>query len=329
MTAAPIVHGGGVAAAAAVYGGAPETWLDLSTGLNPCPPSLPDIPHHVWHRLPDADLLDKAQTRARGYYQSPVQPLAVPGTQAVIQLLPRLVPKGQRVAILGPTYGEYERSFRAYGVDVDVLDTLDGIRADHGMVVLVNPNNPTGRIIPKADVAALYKKLSGWNTKLVIDEAFADTMPDVSSVQLVTRESGPLVLRSFGKFFGLAGVRLGFAIGPDALLHTINDWLGPWAVSGPALHCAAALMSKNTAAIRTVIEERRAALENTLAHAGLQIAGGTPLFALVDHSDANALHDHLCRRHILVRKFDYAPRWLRFGLPPNSQADQRLAEALA
>ena len=138
-----------------------------------------------------------------------------------------------------------------------------------------------------------------------------------------------LVLRSFGKFFGLAGLRLGFVIAEAQVQAQIDAWLGPWAVSGPALAVAASAMAGGTMDLHRRINERKAALTAVLQAAGLTIAGGTALFALVADIQATALHDHLCRHHILVRKFDYDPSWLRFGLAPDAASDARLAAALS
>lgn len=325
----PIVHGGGIAAAAAVHGGTPDGWLDLSTGINPNPASLPDLATSIWNRLPDRDLFDAARSAAQAYYRSAAAlPLPVPGTQSAIQLLPRLVSPGKRVAIVSPTYGEYERAFRAAGLQVDRVASPDLIGPDHGLSVIVNPNNPDGRSHDRGTIAALSERISAAGGWLVVDEAFADMAPDISAAGLAGVRGGLLVLRSFGKFFGLAGLRLGFLIADAAALERFEHWLGPWAVSGPALAIAAHLMAGDTEAIRRSIEARKAALDQILLANGLAIAGGTGLFSLVEHPDAAALHHHLCASHILVRKFDYNPRWLRFGLPPGQDGDRRLSKAL-
>lgn len=323
-----IVHGGGIAAAARLYGGRPEDWLDLSTGINPCPPELPEIPARAWHRLPDRELEAAAREAARGVYQSGERlPLPVPGTQSAIQLLPRLADPARRVAIVAPTYGEYARAFQLAGFAVDAVTSLAEIDARHGLAVVVNPNNPTGRTFLSEDLAALAVRLQltgGW---LVVDEAFGDIDPQASLAGRT--EANLIVLRSFGKFFGMAGIRLGFVIADDSVTTRFADWLGPWAVSGPALSIAAALFAADRQLISDRIAERCVALQRILLDAGLQIAGGAGLFVLVEDPDAAALHAHLCAAHILTRRFDYAPTWLRFGLVPDDKGDARLATALA
>ena len=330
MSAAPIVHGGGITEAALQFGGAPSDWLDLSTGINPNPVALPDIPQSAWHRLPDRHRFDAASEAARDYYGSgAVPPLAVPGTQSVIQLLPRLLTRGRRAAILGPTYGEYGRVLRAAGHAVDELTDLDTVSDGHGVVIVVNPNNPTGRVIAPDALEALAEKVARQGGYLLVDEAFGDTSPDTSVASLVERHERLIVFRSFGKFFGLAGLRLGFVVASENIRASFREWLGPWAVSGPALVIAADLMARDTGAIRADIAQRKRGLDAVLRNAGLAISGGTPLFTLVAHPRAVDLHTALCRRQVLTRRFDYAPTWLRIGLAPDGAADARLADALA
>lgn len=325
-----IVHGGGVGAAAALYGGRPEDWLDLSTGLNPCPPTLPAIPDRVWHRLPDQDLLNETRHAARAFYgTSDILPLPVPGTQSVIQLLPKLADRERHAAILSPTYGEYGRVLSGNGFAVDAVATLHDVDPGCGLAVVVNPNNPTGRLHAPHELLDLADRLAGQGGFLVVDEAFGDCTPETSLAGAVSTRPNLIVFRSFGKFFGLAGLRLGFVIAQDNILQRFADWLGPWAVSGPALSVATDLLSADPQPLRRIIAERRAGLGQVLDRAGLNVDGGTSLFALVNDPRAAELHTHLCRAHILTRKFDYAPTWLRFGLSPDPASDQRLAAALA
>ncbi|ASR06018.1 threonine-phosphate decarboxylase [Rhizobium leguminosarum bv. viciae] len=332
---APIVHGGGITAAAATFGGRPDDWLDLSTGINPCPVALPDIPARAWHRLPDRHLVDEARRAARDHYGSgEILPLPVPGTQSVIQLLPRLIEDDRiavtdnKVAVVSPTYGEYARAFASAGFAVDAVDDLAAIGSEHRLTVVVNPNNPDGRVWPTDTLIAAHDRMKAANGFLVVDEAFGDTDPALSLAFRAPQLPNLIIFRSFGKFFGLAGLRLGFAIARDDILERFEDWLGPWAVSGPALSIAGSLLRSDVSPIRGRIDERNAGLHAVLKGAGLQISGGTALFTLVADARAGDIYTHLCRHHILVRKFDYAPDWLRFGLTPDPAADRRLGEAL-
>lgn len=326
---APIAHGGGLAAAVRRYGGRIEDWLDLSTGINPCPPALPVIDVRAWHRLPDREREEAARLAARDFYGcGSILPLPVPGTQSVIQLLPRFLAAGRRAAILGPTYGEYARSLALGGVAVDQIDTLEAVRPAHGLVVVVNPNNPTGRLFAASDLVALARRMAASGGLLLVDEAFADVEPQSSLASLAADHGNLLLFRSFGKFFGLAGLRLGFVIAQDRILERFAEWLGPWAVSGPALAVASELFAGDCEAIRTRIFDRKAGLDKAVAGAGVNIIGGTPLFALIEHPDAAGLHAHLARAYILTRVFDYAPTWLRIGLAPDDTTNARLASAL-
>lgn len=325
----PIAHGGGVTAAAAVYGGDPSGWLDLSTGINPNPVDVPAVASGVWHRLPDRSLVDAARVAARDYYGAlDILPLAVPGTQSAIQLLPRLADPVRRVAILSPTYGEYGRVFARAGFPVDMIADLSAVGPAHGLVLVVNPNNPDGRTLSAGRLRALAGRLMAQGSLLVVDEAFGDCDPGEGLAGFVRDHANLIVLRSFGKFFGLAGLRLGFVLAAEDILDQFAEELGPWAVSGPALAIAATLLGNDVAPIRDAIAARRAALDRSLAAGGLAVVGGTALFSLVDDTRAGELHAHLCRAHILTRKFDYAPRWLRFGLSPDDAGDARLDAAL-
>ena len=323
-----IVHGGGITAAARQYGGRPEEWLDLSTGINPNPMTLPEIPVAAWHRLPDQHLQERAREAARSYYRSgDILPLPVPGTQSVIQLLPKLV-TGGRVAIFSPTYGEYARAFTLAGLQVRQVSTIAELTVDDRLVVAVNPNNPDGRVLPIEQLRELHDRQREQGGILLVDEAFGDVEPAASTAPFAASMPNLIIFRSFGKFFGLAGLRLGFVIAEASIMTRFEDWLGPWAVSGPALSIAASLMESDTSAIRNRILQRHSALEAVLRRSKLHVAGGTALFALVADDRAEGIYTHLCRHHILVRKFDYARNWLRFGLAPDEAADERLAGVL-
>ena len=325
----PTAHGGGLTAAMRQYGGRRSDWLDLSTGLNPCPPGLPPIAAEAWHRLPDESAEREARHAARDLYRTDaLLPLPVAGTQAAIQSLPALLPGGGRVAILAPTYGEYHRVFRATGHAVDLLADLSMIGAEHRLVIVVNPNNPTGRLIAAGTLLALADRLAGQGGYLVVDEAFADVSPQESVASHAGQQPGLIVLRSLGKFYGFAGIRLGFVLAEPALLARLECLLGPWSVSGPALSVGAALMRGDNEAIRARILRRSQGLDMALSAAKVRHVGGTPLFRLIDVPDARLVHERLAKARILTRRFDEQPTWLRIGLSPSAQADLRLGTAL-
>lgn len=302
-------------------------WLDLSTGINPHPYPVDDLPATAWNRLPGADLTDAAtRAAAAAFGARPDQVLACPGTSAAIQALPRLLARS-RVAVVGPTYGEHARAWAACGHQVSEISGLDQ-GGDADIVVVVNPNNPTGTRHDPDRLRAQATTLAAKGGLLVVDEAFMDASPD----QSVAGSVGPglVVLRSFGKFHGLAGARLGFCLAEPALLTRMADQWGPWPVSGPALILAARALGDTAwaAATRARLGRLAADLDRVLVAAGLEIAGGTTLFRLARGDDAGQCHDRLGRAGILVRAFPSHPRWLRFGLPADAAQTARLAAAL-
>lgn len=329
---APSVHHGGDIAAAKHRFRLPDAaWLDLSTGINPVPYPFEPPSEEAWARLPDSAVNRNLRQAAAAYYGAPSADCVVPapGSQALIQLLPRLR-EPCAVAVLGPTYGEHQARWAACGHAVTVVEDLDALAKRYDVVVIGNPNNPDGRIVDRAlllKLASALARRGGW---LVLDEAFADLDPSVSLAPVVG-EGGTIVLRSFGKFFGLAGLRLGFAIAAPALATRIADGLGPWAVSGPAAEIGIAALSDTDwiAETRTALAARAARLDACLEQAGLAVVGGTALFRLVETVDARAVYDLLGRHAILVRDFPDRPDRLRFGVPASEAAFARLANALA
>lgn len=323
------VHGGELGLAEARFGRPADGWLDLSTAINPFAYPMPALDPVLWARLPDrgADLaLRTAAAEAYGA-AGPEEVVAASGSQALIQMLPRLRPFSH-VVVVGPTYGEHATCWSNAGHQLQPVEVLDpAVTAD--VVVVVNPNNPDGRCHDPADLLAMADGLAGRGGLLVVDEAFADCQPG-SSLAGQARP-GLLVLRSFGKFFGLAGLRLGFAVGEPTLIRLLRSALGPWTVCGPALAIGRMALADREwiAATRHHLDREAAALDALLAGFGLSVIGGTALFRLVNAARAWALYEHLGQRGILVRPFAASPRWLRFGLPPGEAARQRLGRALA
>jgi cobalamin biosynthesis protein CobC len=333
MSAEPenaIVHGGNLDAARQRFPDAPEPWIDLSTGINPQGYPLPSIPPSCWTRLPGRD--DEArllEAAARRYGVSdPAMVVAAPGTQALIQALPLLAPRC-RVAVLGPTYEEHQASWTRAGHEVHMIAEL-GAASAFDVVVLVNPDNPTGRLVPPDELCG-FAAMRGTALKLlVIDEAFADVLPKEAS--LASRLApATVVLRSFGKTYGLAGLRLGFAIAGPPLAAAIRRELGPWAVSGPAIeigrHALADDAWLHAAKARLMLGQQR--LDAMLEAAEFTLVGGTPLFRLAAHAHADRMVRRLGGCGIHVRAFPCAPSWIRFGLPGSPAEWERLAAALA
>jgi cobalamin biosynthesis protein CobC len=325
-------HGGDLTQALAQYGGTPPMWLDLSTGINPRPWPIPaPLPDTLWQRLPSCADQDALIAAARMAYNLPagVEIAAASGSQALIQWLPHLTGPGA-VANIGPTYNEHAAAWSSAGHEVIALTAPDHLPDHARHVVIVNPNNPDGRLFDHATLAGVAARLlerDGW---LVIDEAFADLDPLCSAVALC-RDLPVIILRSFGKFHGLAGLRLGFVIGPPAMIERVAQALGPWPCSGPALAIGRAALLDREWADRTRERLRSQArrLDNVLGATGFTIVGGTALYRLVRHCDARAIHQALARQHIWCRRFDWAEDLLRFGLPDDDAAFGRLAAALA
>lgn len=322
-TAEPLAHGGDLIAVRRRFPEAPEPWIDLSTGINSVPYPVVDLAAETWSHLPtrqqEQALLEAAA--ARYGVRDPATIVAAPGTQALLQLLPRLVAKSS-VAVLGPTYEEHAHCWARQGHEVSVVTSLDrATGAD--VIIVVNPNNPTGRLLSPA---ALRHK----NGLLIVDEAFIDLLPQDASLA-PDLPASTIVLRSFGKTYGLAGVRLGFAIAEGPVVDRIRDELGPWAVSGPALEIGHRALADSAwlqaATVRLAADLQR--LDTLLAAAGCEILGGTPLFRLARHPDAAGLADRLGRQGIHVRRFAHEPHWLRFGLPANANEFGRVEAALA
>ncbi len=323
------VHGGDLAGAEARFGRPAEGWLDLSTGVNPYPYPLPPLDESLWLRLPDMRAqraLIEAACRCYGV-PDPGMLAAAPGSQALIQWLPRLI-SPSRVTVVGPTYGEHAVSWRAAGHEVEEGGS-DRVAADSRVVVVVNPNNPDGHRYDPDGLLELASALHAADGLLVVDEAFADVDPDLSLAGRV--RPGLVVLRSFGKFFGLAGLRLGFAVADPETAAALRTALGPWPVSGPAAVIGARALGDDgwVGTMRRRLQAEAVALDEVLAEARLQPAGGTALFRLVVAPRAWALYEHLAGRGILVRPFAENPRWLRFGLPAGTAARERLRRALA
>jgi len=304
-------HGGGLDGAVARYGGARGDWLDLSTGVNPVPYPLPALDGEVWATLPDEGALAALTEAARMVWQAPEEAavLAAPGASALIARLPALAPPGM-VEIPGPTYNEHRAAFRAAGWQAGA----------GGALVVVHPNNPDGRMWSAAD-------LSDDRPLTVIDESFCDVAPAESLVHLSTRP-GVVVLKSFGKFWGLAGLRLGFAIARPETIGRLSEMIGPWAVSGPALAIGtAALRDAGWAeATRARLARDADRLDGLLT--GAEVVGGTTLFRLYEVDDAAAWQDRLARARVWSRVFPYSTRWLRLGLPGAECDWTRLEAAL-
>ncbi|WP_109512013.1 threonine-phosphate decarboxylase CobD [Pseudomonas ovata] len=319
-------HGGRLRAAAQRYGMAEADWLDVSTGIAPWAWPIPPIEAQDWARLPQAD--DGLEAAACAYYNAP-RALPLPGSQAAIQALPRLR-SGGKVGVVSPCYAEHAHAWRKAGFlvrevlahEVDYfLDSLD-------ILVVVNPNNPTGLLLAPERLLEWHARLAERGGWLVIDEAFMDSTP-ASSLAAETTRSGLIVLRSFGKFFGLAGVRLGFALAEPSLLKALAREIGPWAVSGPTRRIGLACLSDRAGqqVQRQRLEQAATRLAGLLAAHDLAPTGGCALFQWRVTAHAQPLYEFAARRGVLLRLFigeNADACSLRFGLPASEADWQRL-----
>lgn len=319
-------HGGRLRRAAAASSQPVEAWIDLSTGVGPFAYPVAGIPAACWRRLPEDD--DGLLAAARAYYGADAL-LPVDGSQCAIQLLPRLL-GSRRVAVVSPAYAEHAHAWRQSGSEVHELDyaSVDAALDAFDAVVLVNPNNPTGEYRPKQDLLRWHEALSARGGWLVVDEAFMDPTPDLSLVGAASRK-GLVVLRSFGKFFGCPGARLGFVAAHPDWLEALRRQVGPWPVSGPARWVG--IQALNDAAwcekTRRRLGHASRDLAELLTRHGLPLAGGTPLFQWVQTAQAQAVYGHFLDRQILLRWFP-ALNGLRFGLPDTADEWHRLRDAL-
>ena len=327
---APLDHGGDLGAARKLFPGAPEPFLDLSAGINPNPYPLPELSDAIYARLPEqATLLELKEMAASAYgAPSPAHVAIAPGSQILVAQLGFLLAPG-RAAVFAPTYAEHARVAELAGHTV--VEAADVAQlADSRLAIVVNPNNPDGRIVAKDMLLALADRLRRRGGLLLIDEAFMDVAAEGISVADQVGRGNIVVLRSFGKFYGLPGVRLSFALATPEIASRLAAALGPWPVSSAAVAVGRAALADSPwgEKTRASLAEAALRLDVLLAGAGLEVVGGTSLFRLARTKEAATLFRHLGEAGIYVRRFSEYPAWLRFGLPGNEDEWQRLRSAL-
>jgi cobalamin biosynthetic protein CobC len=333
------LHGGKVEAARALFPHGRAPWVDLSTGISPWAYPHEPLPREAFTRLPDAEALAVLEAAASSSFgvadaQSVV---ATPGSDLALRLLGRVL-AGCRVAVVRPGYSGHVLAWEAPVTTIAACD-IESAASDHDVIVLANPNNPDGRVVSRERLLRIAARLAERAGVLLVDEAFADVMPEASVCGFLDRFANLVVLRSFGKFFGLAGVRLGFvvtaattAVAPAGLsiAAEIRRALGDWPVSGPAVAIGTAAYrdTRWQSGQRQRLAHAAQRLDALLTEAGLAIEGGTVLFRLVRCADANAVFEHFAAHGILTRPFAGDPTLLRIGLPGDESQWQRLADAL-
>jgi cobalamin biosynthesis protein CobC len=329
-TTAVVDHGGSLDRACALFPQASEPWIDLSTGINPHSYPLFELPATALTRLPEpARARELAGVAAEAYgAPSAGHVVSAPGTQILLPRVYSLVSPG-RALILGPTYAEHRRAAAIAGHDAAETGDFEAL-ADADLAIVVNPNNPDGRVISRKSLLGLAEALRRKGGLLVVDEAFMDVGPREQSVCADVDAGGLVVLRSFGKFFGLAGVRLGFAIGSQETVRRLDAEFGPWAVAGPALEYGMRALGDAgwQSGMRQRLQEEAARLDRLLARFGIEVDGGTSLFRHITMPDATALFETLGNKAILMRNFAERPTELRIGLPGAEGEWRRLEDAL-
>lgn len=330
-----IKHGGRIKDAAKKYTIPENEWIDLSTGINPNGWPVPHIPDNIWQSLPEDN--DELQAIACNYYGCDIC-LPVSGSQAAIQMLPTLR-SFSNVGIISPTYAEHEFHWKQSGHNVIrfLADDIEKYIGQLDVLVVVNPNNPTGEIIPAETLLNWHQQLSikgGW---LIVDEAFMDVTPENSLVPSGIKP-GLIILRSIGKFFGLAGIRCGFVISDIELLQHMANKLGPWSLTGATRYIVKkALINENWQTdARIKLHKSKLRLGQLFHEKGLNILGETALFQWLTHSRAKDIHEAFATQGILIRYFEkqildnkkIVRASLRFGIPDNENQWRRLDEVL-
>ena len=318
-----------------MFPNAPEPFIDLSTGINPLPYPLPQLAAELFTRLPDRASVQRLATAAAQAYGAPSADHVVPapGTQILLPKVAMLAAPG-RAAILDTTYAEHRRAAALAGHDTTQVSDPAQLK-DADLAIVVNPNNPDGRIVAKGVLLNIASDLRSRGGILVVDESFADVAPAGISLAGEVEHGNIVVLRSFGKFFGLAGLRLGFALAAPDLVQRLDAMLGPWAVSGPAIAIGEQALADEAWKRSTLACLAKAArrLDSLLAASGLEVLGGTSLYRLTRSGNgpnsAQDLFSHLGRAGILVRRFTENPAWLRWGLPAGEAEWLRLSTALS
>ncbi|TPN34060.1 threonine-phosphate decarboxylase [Mesorhizobium sp. B2-3-3] len=324
-------HGGSLGRARALFPNALLPFVDLSTGINPHSYPLFDLPATSLSRLPETGRGRELTEIAASTYgaPSPANVVAAPGTQILLPRVASLIRPGKAL-VLGPTYAEHARAAAIAGHEVSGVSDFAAL-ADADLAIIVNPNNPDGRVIERDRLLVLAAGLRARGGLLVVDEAFMDVGPREHSLAGDVGQGGIVVLRSFGKFFGLAGVRLGFALSDTPTVDLLETQFGPWAVAGPALENGIRALADIgwQDAMRISLAEASARLDALFGRFGVSVAGGTTLFRYLGLADAAGLFSALGEHGILLRHFSDRPHVLRAGLPGSDEEWRRLEFALA
>jgi cobalamin biosynthetic protein CobC len=329
-------HGGRLGVARSLFPDVPQPWVDLSTGINPRPYPAPRASQRARNRLPDPAELARLEALAAAAFgvDDPSRVVATAGSECALRLLPQVV-NLRAAVIVGPTYGSHADAWTRSGALTQTIDRDERDLHSRRAVCLtiVNPNNPDGHVVARPQLLTLHESLGQHGGMLIVDEAFADIAPEVSVASAAGSATAPrlVVLRSFGKFFGLAGLRLGFVVAAEPIAAAIRGLIGEWPISSDALAAGLAAYADRRWAERerATLHKSAQRLDELLIRSGFEIAGGTSLFRLVRASDARQRFARLLAAGILVRPFDFDPHLLRVGLPRGREQWRRLAVALS
>lgn len=325
-------HGGRLSDLERLFADAPRPWIDLSTGINPHAYPFTPPGDALMARLPDP-VEEKAlrEAAAEAYGVDPSLVLAGPGTQMLIGLLPGFLMRHGAVPVVrvvSPTYSGHEAAWKEAGARVVHVPWGAALAPPErrAVTVLCSPNNPTGHALTRGDMVSQLEAHAQAGAVLIVDEAYADFLPETASALLP--HPSLIVCRSFGKTYGLAGLRVGFLLGSHPVIQALRAAMGPWAISTAGCHIAAEALRDR--AWRRRMAERLAIetgdMRQVVAQAGLHLVGGTELFSLFRSPDAAAIWERMARAGLLARRFEWDATLIRIGLPPDEAAMRRLRE---
>lgn len=314
-----MLHGGQLQEAKSQFPHVLQNWIDLSTGINPYAYPFSPISIKCATQLPsinDEWCLRKLAA-LRYEVKAPSLVAVAPGTQILISLLPYIF-KAKQVCILCPTYMEHIKSWQQAGILVHQVRSLDEFMGfasqDQTIGIICNPNNPDGRLLKIQKMQEIIESWNNFQNHIIVDEAFMDF--EEQSIAALLPNPGLTILRSFGKTYGLAGVRLGFLLSDTRIIEKVKEMLGPWSLSGQALHIGLQALQDQDWLLQTKnqLAKQVQQLDKLFINNNCKVVGGTHLFRLIEMKDASVFWKYLANYGIWVRRFDYNLQWLRFGL---------------
>jgi histidinol-phosphate aminotransferase len=345
---APYPPGRPIASVVREFGLEPEHVIKLASNENPLG-SSPAVAEALYryateaHSYPDFDCFELRQALAlkTGFPVTHLLPSA--GSSELIVLVARAYLDAQRKAVVSQhTFISHISAVRSVGAmpvlvpEVGFAPDLDAMLAAiderTSVVYLASPNNPTGSMLSAADIAAFAASLPE-HTLFVLDEAYRDFVapeqrPDIT--HLLTLRRNMLVLRTFSKIYGLAGLRVGYAISNPEIIETLRRLQPPFTVSGIASAAAVAALGDDAFAERSYTLNRleRERLAHALQARGLRVLPSNGNFVLVRVGCGSEIVQRLMQRGVIVRAVDNhgLPEWIRVSVGLPDQNDRFLAE---